>query len=52
MSLEWFAETIVSAAVTWIVFALMTWAWARRKVLPFLREHAPTIAAMLRERER
>ena len=52
MSLEWLAETVISAAVTWVVFGALTLLWARRKLLPFLRLHAPRMLAEYEERER
>lgn len=51
MSPLWFAETTVAAIITWLVFGVMAWVWGRRKLIPFLRRHAPTLAAMLEERE-
>jgi hypothetical protein len=40
------AQSVVDAIVSWSVFAFLTWAWAKRKLLPFLRNHAPAMLAL------
>ncbi len=54
MSALWFAQTVVGsvigAAVTFVVFGALGWAWAKRKLVPFLMRH-PAIRAMLEERD-
>jgi hypothetical protein len=47
MSLDSIAQTVVDAAITWTVYGVLTLLWARRKLLPFLRKHAPSIARAL-----
>ncbi len=55
MSPLWFAQTVVGsvigATITFVVFGALGWAWAKRKLVPFLHKHAPMLAAMLEERD-
>jgi uncharacterized membrane protein YjjB (DUF3815 family) len=55
VSAEWFAQTIVAAAITaavsLIVISFIGWLWGRRKLAPFLRRHAPALLAMLAGRD-
>lgn len=55
MNSLWFAETVVGsiigAVITFLVFGVLGWLWARRKLLPLLRKHAPALAAMIEGRE-
>jgi hypothetical protein len=49
MTLAWAVQTAVGAAIAWTVYGALTLLWARRRLLPFLRQHAPTIARAIDE---
>lgn len=42
----WFAQTIVGAAISFAIWSVLAWVWARRKLIPFLRQHGPKLMAM------
>lgn len=49
MNLTWLAQLVIGAAVEWAVFAVLTWLWAKRKLLPLLRKHGPALLALIKE---
>lgn len=47
----WFVQTVLTAVITFVIWGVLGWMWARRKLMPFLRQHAPQMLAMYEESE-
>lgn len=51
MNLLWLAETIAGSAISWAVFAGLTWIWAKRTLVPIWHQHVKPALAALAARE-